>query len=116
MVEIVINSDQEVYQIIVVGDVDASSSIHLDNAMSTAIEQNESKIMVDCVGLAYISSAGLGVFMSYLEDLKANNARFVIYGLNDKVKYVFNLIGLENLFTIVSSKEEAIKYLNDLQA
>ena len=116
MIEIVVNSDRGIYQITVNGEIDASSSIHLDNAISTAIEQNESKIMVDCNDLNYISSAGLGVFMSYLEDFKNNKTRFVIYGLNDKVKYVFELIGLENLLTIVSSKEEATSYLNDLQA
>ena len=34
--------------------------------------QDKPAIAVDCTDLSYISSAGLGVFMSYIEDLKVN--------------------------------------------
>ena len=115
MIEISTNKADDLYEITVNGEVDASSSIHLDNALSQAVENGESKIMVDCNSLSYISSAGLGVFMSYLEDFKSNQTSFVIFGLSEKVRHVFELIGLENLFKIVLTKEEAINYLNDSQ-
>ncbi|MDA0196204.1 MAG: STAS domain-containing protein [Bacteroidetes bacterium] len=116
MVEIEVNSDQGVYELIINGEIDASSSIHLDNAMSIAVEQHKKQIMVDCRSLRYISSAGLGVFISYLEDFKNNKTQFVIFGLNDKVKHVFELIGLDSLFIVVPTKDDAISYLNDSQA
>ena len=116
MEEIEVNNNQGVYQLIVNGQIDASSSIHLDNAISIAVEQREKQIIVDCSGLSYISSAGLGVFISYLEDFKNNKTQFVIFGLNARVKHVFELIGLESLFTIVPTKDDAISYLNDSQA
>ena len=116
MVEIQEILNDETLQLIVNGDVDASSSIHLDNAIRKAMESGHKKIMVDCSELNYISSAGLGVFMSYLEDFKNMGIRFVLFGLQARVSHVFELIGLENLLKITSSSDEAEAYLNDTQA
>lgn len=91
----------------IVGEVDASSSIELDNAMSEAIASGNKTFLVDCSSLEYISSAGLGVFMSYIEDFKKNNISIAFFGLNEKVANVFEILGLDQLLTIKPSKEEA---------
>lgn len=116
MVEITTSTNEGVHLLSVSGEVDASSSIHLDNAVRSAMDEGHKKIMIDCGGLNYISSAGLGVFMSYLEDFKTQEISFVVFGLQEKVLHVFQLIGLENLLKIVSTKDEAEAYLNDSQA
>jgi len=116
MVEITAETRDGIHELIVVGEIDASSSIHLDNAISATMENGHQKIMVNCEGLNYISSAGLGVFMSYLDDFEAKEVKFVICGLNEKVNHVFELLGLENLIKIVATKAEAQAYLNDSQA
>lgn len=89
------------------GDVDASSSIHLDEAMSEAISAEHPKILIDCSALNYISSAGLGVFMSYIEELKAKNIQMVLFGLSEKVENVFKVLGLDQLLNIQHSKDQA---------
>ena len=116
MVEIQEIQNDEILRLVVVGEVDASSSIYLDNAIRSAMEAGQKKIMVDASQLNYISSAGLGVFMSYLEDFKDQNIAFVVYGLQEKVQHVFELIGLENLLKLVRSESEANDYLNETQA
>ena len=70
MINLTHSLEGEIYIINVVGDVDASSSIQLDNALNQAMEENQTKILVDCSKLNYISSAGLGVFMSYIQDFE----------------------------------------------
>lgn len=95
------------YIITINGDVDASSSIHLDEAMSEAIKGGHSKILVDCSALNYISSAGLGVFMSYIEELKTKNIQMVLFGLSEKVENVFKVLGLDQLLNIKQSKDQA---------
>lgn len=107
MIQIDQNIENDVYKLEVGGEVDASSSIYLDNAITEAIESNQKKILVDCTQLVYISSAGLGVFMSYIEELNNKDITMVIYGLNDKVRNVFQILGLDQLLKIVSSEEEA---------
>ncbi|HNP17382.1 MAG TPA: STAS domain-containing protein [Fulvivirga sp.] len=93
--------------ITIVGEVDASSSIELDTALSEALASGHKSFLVDCTSLEYISSAGLGVFMSYIEDIKKNNVKLVLYGLNEKVANVFEILGLDQLLSIKKDKEEA---------
>jgi len=111
MVEIKKLEKDGVNIISVIGEVDASSSIKLDSAIQDVIESGSKKIMVDCSALEYISSAGLGVFMSYLEDMKKKKIKFAVAGLNEKVHHVFEILGLDELLKIFGTKEEGLKYL-----
>jgi anti-sigma B factor antagonist len=93
------------------GEVDASNSVELDLAIQQLMAENVNKILIDGSSLEYISSAGLGVFMSYLEDFEKSGVRFAIFGLNSKVKNVFHILGLDQLLTIEDDEQEALKWL-----
>jgi anti-sigma B factor antagonist len=94
-----------------VGEVDASSSIDLDLAIAKSVGEGFTKILVDCSALEYISSAGLGVFMSYIEEFKEKNITMVLFGMNEKVANTFEILGLNELLSITTSKAEAKKLL-----
>lgn len=112
MVDIKEFDEEEYYELAVHGEVDASSSIILDNALVKAMGTGKS-ILINLSGLEYISSAGLGVFISYLEELKTNQTKLVFYGLNEKVYQVFEILGLHDLFMICDSKESAEQKLHE---
>lgn len=114
MIDIHTQQENNYLVICVQGDADASSAIHLDKVIRQAFDGQHKNIFIDCTELNYISSAGLGVFMSYIEDIAENQINFVIYGLSDKVLNVFNILGLDQLLTIKKTKEEAISLLNGL--
>ncbi|WP_258102656.1 STAS domain-containing protein [Marinoscillum sp. MHG1-6] len=99
-------------EIQVKGEVDASSSIELDNALQSSLDESK-KIIVDLENLEYISSAGLGVFISYLEEIKSKEIKLVLCNMKPKVYDVFKILGLENLMEIVNTKEEAEQALNE---
>ncbi len=94
------------------GDVDASSSIDLDNAISNAKNAGHKKILIDAIELNYISSAGLGVFMSYIKDFEKEGIKLVLFGLNEKVLNVFTMLGLDQLLSIASNEADAQKLIN----
>jgi anti-sigma B factor antagonist len=106
MVEIRNSLDNDIYTIYVIGEVDASSSIYLDESISEATSKHK-KIIVNCEQLDYISSAGLGVFMSYINDMEEKEIKLVIYGLSEKVKHVFQILGLDQLLKITNNEGEA---------
>lgn len=112
MVEILEHETEGVFELEVIGEVDASSSINLDNALVKAMASKKS-ILINLERLQYISSAGLGVFISYLEELKTNDIKLVFYGLNETVSQVFEILGLQELFEIGDSKESAMITLNE---
>ena len=90
-----------------IGEIDASSSIELDLAIAKSVGEGFTKILIDCTSLEYISSAGLGVFMSYIEEFKDKNIKMVLFGMNDKVANTFEILGLNELLIITKDKVEA---------
>ena len=100
----------------IVGEIDASSSIELDLAIAKSVGEGFTKILVDCHALEYISSAGLGVFMSYIEEFRDKNITMVMYGMKDKVTNTFQILGLADLLHIRETKQDAKKLLNELSA
>ena len=113
MITIHIDQIDDCQIIKVIGEVDASSSIHLDNKLGEAIQSNK-KILVDCHDLKYISSAGLGVFMSYIHEMEESDIKMILFGLSNKVKNVFQILGLDQLITMADTKEDAKKLVNAL--
>lgn len=95
------------YIISIDGDLDASSSIKLDKVLAKAIGENRNPILVDCNLLDYISSPGIGVFTSHLQECETKNISLVLFGMNDKVLKVFRILGLDEIIPITKTKEEA---------
>jgi anti-sigma B factor antagonist len=96
------------------GEVDASNSVILDKAIQELVELGAKSILVDGRELEYISSAGLGVFMSYLEDFSEYGITFSIFGLSKQVFEVFKILGLDQLIPLFEDKTAAIESAHEL--
>ncbi|WP_373396701.1 STAS domain-containing protein [Algoriphagus halophilus] len=94
--------------LVIQGEIDASNSVILDQKMQET-ESGSKSILVDGSGLEYISSAGLGVFMSYLEDFQEEGITLKIFALSPRVFEVFKILGLDQLIDIYESKEAALE-------
>ena len=89
-----------------VGDLDANSSVELDEVIQTMVEEGKVKIHIDGENLKYISSAGCGVFISYLDEINSQGGKLVFSDLSDNVLDVFELLGLNQIVTIVKTRDE----------
>lgn len=98
----------------IIGEIDASSSIELDLTIAKSVGEGFKKILVDCSALEYISSAGLGVFMSYIEEFKDKGIHMVLFALKEKVANTFGILGLDDLLQICANKGEAKQLINEL--
>lgn len=96
------------------GDLDAGSSVLMDNKMKELIRSNQIKILIDCTELKYISSAGLGVFISYKDEFKQRGGGFVFYNMTKEVKNIFEILGLDQVIEITTNKLTAFSKLNEL--
>jgi anti-sigma B factor antagonist len=108
MLQIEKNIENEHSVLSLIGEIDASNSVELDGVILEMVQGGVRNLLVDCSRLEYISSAGLGVFMSYLEEFQEKEIKLVIFGLKEKVFQVFNILGLDQLIKIRSTKEEAL--------
>ena len=100
--------------IAIIGEIDASSSIELDLSIAKSVGEGYKRILIDCHALEYISSAGLGVFMSYIEEFNDKQIRMILFGLKEKVANTFQILGLADLLNIRDTKAEAQKFANEL--
>lgn len=114
MVQIKRLQDNGVDTIAIIGEIDASSSIELDLTIAKSVGEGYHKLAIDCTALEYISSAGLGVFMSYIEEFRDKKIAMVLYGLKEKVANTFTILGLADLLTICQTREEALQKIHEL--
>jgi anti-sigma B factor antagonist len=94
--------------LILKGEIDASNSVVLDEAIQGLLGSGSKSILVDGKGLDYISSAGLGVFMSYLEDFQDQGVSLKICTLSPRVFEVFKILGLDQLIPIFPDIQTAL--------
>ncbi len=90
------------------GYLDAHTAPTLENNFTDLIDQNKFKIVVNFEELAYISSAGLGVFMAYIEKIRNNSGDIKLTNMNDKVYNIFDLLGFPLLYEIYKTENEAL--------
>lgn len=90
------------------GELDAHTASELEAAIQKCQSDNLVHIVINGANLLYISSAGLGVFMAYIEEVRECGGDIKIAALQPKVYNVFDLLGFPMLFDIVDSEEEAM--------
>ncbi len=91
------------------GYLDAHTAPELEKVFQTLMEGKKFNIVVNCKELNYISSAGLGVFMAYIEDVRKNNGDIKLTNMSPKVYNIFDLLGFPLLYDITKDEAEAIR-------
>jgi anti-sigma B factor antagonist len=90
------------------GYLDAHTAPDLENAFQKLLTEKKYNIVVNCRDLSYISSAGLGVFMAYVEDVRNNKGDIKLSNMSPKVYNVFDLLGFPILYEIYKDEKEAV--------
>jgi anti-sigma B factor antagonist len=106
LVDIGICIQEDVYRMELCGELDACSAIVLDEALNKAVNKQPQHIYINCGKLTYISSAGLGAFIAHLQELKDKKINLVLYNVTPAIRYIFELIGLDQLITLQAYEVE----------
>jgi anti-sigma B factor antagonist len=96
--------------ILLEGFVDAHTAPQFENAIQAEIDAGRNRIIVNCEKLNYISSAGLGVFMSFVEEVRERGGDIKICGLVPKVKHTFEILGFQDLFEMLDDQPTAVRH------
>ncbi len=91
------------------GYLDAHTAPHLEEAFQRLLNEKKFNILVNCRDLTYISSAGLGVFMAFIEDVRSNEGDIKMSNMSAKVYNIFDLLGFPMLYEIFKDEETAVK-------
>ncbi len=89
------------------GMLDVHTVPAFESALTEVISDKKYNIIIDLSNLDYISSAGLGVFMGYIEEIRDHGGDIKIAAAQPKVYKIFDLLGFPNLFEFYDSVEAA---------
>ena len=93
------------------GRLDTNTASSFEEKLMGLINDNENRIVVDFSHLDFISSSGLRVLLMAGKKLKTSNGKLSLCSLQDHIKEVFDVAGFTMLFSMFSSKEEAINHI-----
>jgi anti-anti-sigma factor len=80
------------------GTLDTAAAAETEKAMSPLNDVEGKDIIIDCTSLAYISSAGLRIFLGILQNAQEKGGHVYIKNINDNVRTVFAITGFSNIF------------------
>jgi anti-sigma B factor antagonist len=92
----------------VAGYINFDTSEELFDFITKAIEEKQPALLVfDVEGVEYVSSAGLGIFMSLVETVESRGGKIALVAPSEGFRRVMELTGALGYFTIYESMQEA---------
>ena len=95
------------------GFLDAHTAPKFEDAIQDLVSESRNKIVVSMTDLNYISSAGLGVFMGFIEEIREKSGDIKLCCMSPKVFKVFDLLGFPALYEIYDNENDAIQKFNN---
>ncbi len=98
------------------GYLDTTTASELENALAGLISRQEFRIVVDLAGVNYISSAGWGIFISEIKDIRNNGGDLKLSGMVGDVYEVFQLLEFQSILRAYDTQEEAAAAFDEASA
>jgi anti-sigma B factor antagonist len=90
------------------GYLDSSTFPQLQEHLDNLLKQGSHYYLLDLENLDYISSAGLGVLMGILREVREKEGDLKIINMSEKIARVFDLLGFSRLMKVYPSEAEAL--------
>ncbi|MBN1268454.1 MAG: STAS domain-containing protein [Kiritimatiellae bacterium] len=91
------------------GSLDAYSFPRLEASLNGLREGNRNRVILDCAGLDYISSAALGALIGFARRARENNGDLKLVKLSPKIYNIVELLGFHKILEIHSELDQAVK-------
>jgi len=91
------------------GRLDTTTAGDFEKSMLELLEGGNTKIILDCSDLQYISSSGLRISLIIQKKMIARSGQFKICSLQPSIREIFDLSGFSMIFTIYPDLESALE-------
>ena len=98
--QIEINKTDESFEVGVAGDVTIQNSNQLRKALKPLFDGDAKVIHVNLAGVEFMDSSGIATLVEGLQWSKRTSGRFLLSGLTETVRDVFELAKLDTIFEI----------------
>jgi anti-sigma B factor antagonist len=91
------------------GFIDTTTSSSLENTLAETLNKKHYKILIDLGGVEYISSAGWGIFISEIKNIRKNKGDLKLVNMRPEVMEIFELLDFTNILEYYKDLDEALK-------
>jgi anti-sigma B factor antagonist len=100
--------DEATHVVAVRGEIDLFTAPEFKQHVSAPIDAGVPHVIVDLSGTTFIDSSSLGVLIGAHRRLKLRGGSLVIVCENEPIIKTFRITGLDGVFTLVSSLDDAV--------
>ena len=90
------------------GYIDTTTSGELEESLKRLLKQGQFNVVVDLGGVNYISSAGWGIFISEIKEIRENGGDLKLAAMIGDVYEVFELLEFQTILEAFDSVPEAV--------
>ena len=100
--------DADTHVIELGGEVDLYTAPEFKERMVQVIEQGKKQVVVDLSKATFIDSTTLGVLVGGVKRLRTNDGQLSLVCSDRNITKIFEITGLDKVFTIYPTREEAV--------
>jgi anti-sigma B factor antagonist len=90
------------------GEIDLHVSPVVTASLNAMIEKKPDRMVIDLSEVTYIDSAGLAALIQAMQKVEAYGGKFLLAGLQETVRSIFEISRLDQVFHIFPDTEAAL--------
>ena len=88
------------------GNLDASKSSEFREEISSLLKSDVKIFLVDFKDVNFMDSSGLGALVLAFKTVRACDKKMVLCSINEQVRILFELTGMDKVFEVFTNREE----------
>lgn len=104
-----VEANKDISVVKINGYIDTTTSSELERVIQNLLREQRYKIIVDLAGTDYISSAGWGIFISEIKNLRNHRGDLKLANMSDNVNEVYELLEFSTILSAAPTLLEAVK-------
>jgi len=100
--------DDTTHLVAVRGEIDLFTAPEFKERINGAIDAGRDAVVVDLMATTFIDSSSLGVLIGAHRRLKLRGGALLVVSDNEAITKTFKITGLDGVFTLASSIDEAL--------
>jgi anti-sigma B factor antagonist len=102
------HEDGEVTIVLLLGKLDSAIVDEFDQRMRPVVTKKGARVVLDCRGLSYICSRGIGLIVGFHQTISHGLGRFALCNLTPKLVEVTKPLNLTRILAVYPTREAAV--------
>ena len=94
--------------VVIVGEINLSQTSRFQEELSDVLTEKPTQVILDLAGVSYMDSSGIASLVKMLSRARAAGATMHLVGASARIRSLFEITRLDNVFDIRDTREDAL--------